>query len=250
MALDLDTGELRGLLGQLDELERAGDRWCLLFLEELECNETEDWTGADEVRLHVRLDGAKASTFELSSLPDPVATTLQYVQLARGAALLDAYKLVDNRSMNDGDTVSLGHVGAFTEHAQVAVYDADAGWGDDDDRLGAEKITPPMGDAEKLKVRFTRDDADYELRGWIAKPSWLLDKALGQLEGRGGGATDGAGGVTDDPAGTATGTATGTADGVVDTAKDTAEDTAGGSDDADGSSDDTDVINDVLDSIG
>lgn len=254
MALNLDRDELRGLLGQLDELERSGEEWTLVYLDQLECSETEDWTGPDEVRLHARLDDAKASEFEVSSLPGPVATVVQYVQIATGASPLDAYKVLNNRSMNNGQTASLGKVGAFRDHADVAVYDTDAGWGDDDDRLGAEKIERPLGDAERLKIRFAEDDADYELTGWVAKPSWLLEEALDKLgDGGGGGSSDADGDVVGDATDTATDTASDAADTAGEageTATDTVEDATGDATEGEDDSDDSDVIKDVLDGIG
>lgn len=95
----------------------------------LKCVKTEDWMGRDETYLTV--NGAR----------------------------------VWHHNMNDGETQFLGGVPnfPFAGEVRVALYDGDAGWGDDDDLLGV--IVASARDVEEGPIvgSFTGDGAEYIL---------------------------------------------------------------------------------------
>lgn len=95
----------------------------------LKCVKTEDWMGRDETYLTVK--GAR----------------------------------VWGHSMNDGETQSLGGVPSFpfTGEVHVALYDGDAGWGDDDDLLGVTFASAQDRGKGPVTSSFTGDDAHYIL---------------------------------------------------------------------------------------
>ncbi len=103
-----------------------------LTLLSLLCNETEDWTGADEP--YLRVNGR---------------------QTWRG-------------SLNDGDSVDfgIGQTGldvSFSQLATIQLYDDDFGWFDNDDFLGSVQATTDQIGLGEQTAYFTGDGASYEL---------------------------------------------------------------------------------------
>ncbi|MBD0268444.1 MAG: hypothetical protein ICV77_09130 [Cyanobacteria bacterium Co-bin8] len=102
-----------------------------LILNQLKCNETEDW-GADECRLEVYVDG-----------------TLQpYLK----------------RSLNNGQTWALNQAFSFQNFVDIKLWDEDSP--DADDLLGSVRITANPTPA--ATAAFTRDGANYQLRYQVA----------------------------------------------------------------------------------
>jgi len=121
--------------------------WRQLVVEDLFCNETEDWWGADEARLEIFGDG---------SLLTP---TLK-------------------RDMDDGDLWNINKSFVFYDQVEVKLWDADVsvteeiltGYQPDaDDLLG--KITLGKGTLGHGEASFTLDGADYRLRYRVTKAS-------------------------------------------------------------------------------
>lgn len=103
-----------------------------LTLISLLCNETEDWTGADEP--YLRVNG----------------------------------RTVWSGSLNDGDSkdFGVGQTGlniSFSQVATIQLYDKDFGWFDNDDFLGStQAVTQQIGLGEQTAY-FNGDGASYEL---------------------------------------------------------------------------------------
>lgn len=98
-----------------------------LTLETLKCYETEDWTGADECRLEIFVDG------------------------------VPQYPL--KKSLNDGQKWYLNKSYVFKNQVEVKLWDED--FPDSDDFLG--KVTIDTNLQSHATASFTRDDANYKL---------------------------------------------------------------------------------------
>jgi hypothetical protein len=98
----------------------------ILHIRSLKCYETEDWTGADECRLEIYVDGNK--------------TVLRH-------------------SLNDNETWQVDRQFEFSGSVQIKLYDEDSP--DEDDHLGT--ITLGKDSVQNATGKFTGDDANYSL---------------------------------------------------------------------------------------
>jgi hypothetical protein len=98
-----------------------------LKLNRIKCHSTEDWGGADEVRLK-----------------------LNDVEVWRS-------------DMNDDDELNLGIVKHFNYSARIDLYDEDTGWFDDDDHLGTNSVNVSDAGKGEKTLSFTGDGANYTL---------------------------------------------------------------------------------------
>ncbi len=98
-----------------------------LHVGRLTCQTTEDWTGADECRLEVKIDN-------LPFLPLPVV------------------------SLNNGEFHDFDVDFVFLSRAEARLFDEDSGILDSDDLLGSATLKPG-----KSPAKFTGDGADYTL---------------------------------------------------------------------------------------
>jgi hypothetical protein len=98
-----------------------------LTIQTLKCNSTEDWSGADECRLEVYVDGA-----------------------------IQPYL---RKSLNDRQSWTLNQSYTFKDNVEVKLWDEDSP--DGDDYLGAVRIE--TGLVNGATAAFNRDGADYKL---------------------------------------------------------------------------------------
>lgn len=106
----------------------------LLTLHTLTCTRTEDWTGADECRLEISVDGAPLPPLR--------------------------------RDLNDGQTWAIEQTFPFVSAVTVTLMDEDAGFGDSDDNLGSQRIDATI--RQNAVVTFTEDGASYTLKYSVA----------------------------------------------------------------------------------
>jgi hypothetical protein len=105
-----------------------------LTLKTLYCRETEDWTGADEP--YLRVNGKTVWSGTLNDNKDA--------------------GLVDKKT---GEPLAF----ALNGQATIKLFDADAGWFDDDDFLGSIEVTNQDIGLGDLTKPFNLDGAYYEL---------------------------------------------------------------------------------------
>jgi hypothetical protein len=98
-----------------------------LNLIKIKCHTTEDWSGADEVRL-------KLNNTE-----------------------------VWRSDMNDNDELDLGIIRHFNYSMQVDLYDEDTGWFDDDDHFGSHSVYANEAGSGQKKMTFKADGAHYTI---------------------------------------------------------------------------------------
>jgi hypothetical protein len=98
-----------------------------LNLISLYCQETEDWTGADEP--YLRVNGVE----------------------------------VWSGSLNDQESVPIGIDISFNQWANIQLFDEDFGWFDNDDFLGNVQVTTEQVGQGELPAYFTGDGANYVL---------------------------------------------------------------------------------------
>jgi hypothetical protein len=94
----------------------------------LVCQQTEDSTGADEPYL-----------------------------------LFNGDRIWGNGSLNDRQSAYVGKIGDSSGTAEIELFDADAGWFDDDDFLGRVTVTEEQIGQGLQIGRFTEDGASYRL---------------------------------------------------------------------------------------
>lgn len=112
----------------------------------IRCNETEDITGAD----------------------DTYITTNGNV-------------IWGPKSMNNGHIKDLKKVPPylFESSVEISVYDQDGSIPfDDDDCLGTNTITPEAAEKGELTMKFTKDDADYEIKYRVTPHNVVDDRTL------------------------------------------------------------------------
>lgn len=143
-----------------------------LHVRSLKCYETEDYTGADECRLEIYVNGQK--TVLRHSLNDN-----QTWQIDRQFEFTDEVKikLYDEDSPDADD-----HLGTITigkDNVQIKLWDEDFGWGDGDDLLGEVLINSSLG--ENKTAKFNLDDSDYTLAYTVCETTLALQDDVNQL---------------------------------------------------------------------
>ncbi|MBD1891578.1 hypothetical protein [Coleofasciculus sp. FACHB-SPT9] len=108
-----------------------------LTLKTLYCQETEDWTGSDEP--YLRVNGQTVWQGALNDQKDA--------------------PLFNEKTADPNDFLAFD----FSGQATIKLFDADAGWFDDDDFLGSIQVTnQDIGLGDQTKP-FNLDGAYYEL---------------------------------------------------------------------------------------
>lgn len=118
-----------------------------LTLMSIKCDDTEDYLGADELRLEIYVDGA--------------------------------YVGKSNRSLNTGQTWNINKSYNYTNNVEIKLWDEDTDWWDPDDLLGHVVINTNL--ASRGMKRFKLDDSDYTLIYKVETAQQVFEPAVSDL---------------------------------------------------------------------